>query len=393
MDSGILEDLTPVRLVDVADQAYPLRWLIGRDFFWPRLFLQNLIEAPGSSFATIAYQNTRYDLHAPGAAMIKTGKRYKEIREKIIFTPKSLSARLPFSYQKVPYNLRWIIAAYLIKINKIKQRKTSRFPHWPLDLSIDSIIDIERYITQNHHGPSLLSNTAVLTHDIDSPESLENLGYFLEIEEFLGIRSTNFIVPKGWQLDRKILERLVQEGHEIGVHGYNHNNRTPFLPRTQIKDRFDEILSLISEYQIKGYRSPSLLRSKTLFAVLEEYFIYDSSIPNVGGFVYSQGNGCASARPFYYNNLLEIPITLPSDAELLFQGFKPDDILQLWITLSKVILKSGGIINLLTHCERRYSGNQTMLKIYEQYLVFLKSSGVSKWKTLSQVADAFINGA
>jgi peptidoglycan/xylan/chitin deacetylase (PgdA/CDA1 family) len=51
---------------------------------------------------------------------------------------------------------------------------------------------------------------------------------FLDIEETAGARSTSFVVPCAWPLDHGLLQQLHDRGHEIGVHGYDHANRTPF---------------------------------------------------------------------------------------------------------------------------------------------------------------------
>lgn len=120
---------------------------------------------------------------------------------------------------------------------------------------------------------------------------------------------------------------------------------------------------------------------------INKYYLYDSSVPNVEGYYSSKPRGCATARPFQYDNgLIELPLTMPSDANLLFQGYDHLQILDIWKRLAAMIHRSKGNIILLTHCERRYSGNVKMLKIYENILSFLNQLDVSKWQTMAQIA-------
>nr|NJM00984.1 polysaccharide deacetylase family protein [Desulfobacula sp.] len=375
-----------VTVIDIFADFKPLAWMEGLTFFWPSAFLQEFINAKGNEFASVRINGEAYRLKTI------TGKRsHSDIaawvfKDNCFFTPKPASAKLPFSYNIIPDQIRWLAASTIVRINKSKRQNKMPFPRWPLDLTVDSIEDIERCCVECEDIITKKRESSIqLTHDIDTPESLENLHLFLEIEEKHHVHSTNFIVPRGWKLDFSILEAVKKKGHEIGIHGYNHDNRTPFLSSIKMEARIDEAVELLLDYKIKGYRAPSLLMSAPLMEILGKHFHYDSSIPNSGGFYSSQRNGCMTARPFYYNGILEIPLTLPSDANLLFQNKKEEEILEMWIKLTKIILKSGGTVNLLTHCEKRYSGNKKMLDIYDEYISYLNSLNLPNLRTLSQL--------
>ena len=377
-----------VEVIDIDDEFNPLAWMEGLTFFWPTAFLQELIKSKGNEFASVRFNGEVHRLKTIPEKKSLRDSAFRVIKDNFLFTPKPATAKLPFSYNIIPHQIRWMAASTIVKFNKLRKQNEISFPLWPLDLTIDSIEDIEDYCVESadiitHKRESNI----LLTHDIDTLESLENLHLFLEIEEKHHVNSTNFIVPKGWELNFSILEEVKKKGHEIGIHGYNHDNRTPFLSSGKIESRIGEAVEFLSDYKIKGYRSPSLLMSAPLMKMLGKFFRYDSSIPNSGGFYSSRGNGCLTARPFYCSGILEIPLTLPSDANLLFQGLKGKDILEMWIKLTRIILMSGGTINLLTHCEKRYSGNRKMLGIYDEYLSFLDSLNLSNFKTPSQLHD------
>src|SRR5207247_2585030 len=108
----------------------------------------------------------------------------------------------------------------------------------------------------------------------------------------------SLVVPCGWPLDYGQLDEIHQRGNEIGVHGYDHSNRTAFVDPVQRRDRLAAGKRALERYAPLGYRAPSLLRTKELLEDLASFYAYDSSIPTSGGLFPVPNNGCASARPF-----------------------------------------------------------------------------------------------
>ena len=51
------------------------------------------------------------------------------------------SKLLPFSYQRVPPQIRWYIGRYLGSRLRTRRSEWARFPDWPLDLSADFVAD------------------------------------------------------------------------------------------------------------------------------------------------------------------------------------------------------------------------------------------------------------
>jgi hypothetical protein len=146
-------------------------------------------------------------------------------------------------------------------------------------------------------------------------------------------------------------------------------------------------LDVLAKYRVRGYRAPSLLRTAPLLADLKERFAYDSSVPTSGGVFPVPQNGCASARPFLLEGILEIPLSMPRDGSLRFLGYGLEDIYQLWVACARRIQRSGGVVMLLTHCERHFSGNKEMLGIYRRFLEYIAGDSTFTWSTPATVAS------
>ena len=307
-----------------------------------------------------------------------------DLRLRAAFTERPAVSMLPFSYHWVPPNVRWFLARNIGSRLRSKQHAWARYPDWPLDLSADFVSD---WSAMDEEVPIPRPAPVLLTHDIDSPEGLRNLvELFLPIEEAAGARSTNYVVPCGWQLDHGLLREIIQRGHEIGVHGYDHSNRTPFLGSHERRRRLGDGRSVLEAYSPSGYRAPSLVRTSALVEDLADYFLYDSSIPTSGGPFPVFNNGCATARLFRIGRTLEIPITLRRDGSMQFLGYSPAEIGAVWRENAEQIAASRGIVSLLTHCERRFSGNRPMLDAYRQFLEFLRPSPRFEWSRADRVA-------
>lgn len=308
------------------------------------------------------------------------------VRMYAAFTPDSpTSSRLPFSYQSVPLPVRTLIGDVLGRLQRRRQSSWAAFPRWPLDLSADYVADtLGAPPSPFADGPA----PVLLSHDIDTAEGLKNLvPRFLPLEESVGARSSNYVVPCAWPVDYGLLDETAARGHEIGIHGFDHSNRTPFAPPAELRARIEAARPLVERYGVTGYRAPSLLRTRELLDGLQSLYRYDSSMPASGGLFPVPNNGCASARPFRIGSLVEIPLTMPRDGSLRFLGHDPREILQTWKACAQRIAASGGIVSLLTHCEDRFSGNPPMLGAYREFLEHLASGAEFEFTTPARLLE------
>jgi peptidoglycan/xylan/chitin deacetylase (PgdA/CDA1 family) len=353
--------LTGVRIVSVADRPRAA-WAEGLRVLLPDAVLERTgwRRAIGSTG----------DLAVPasGGETI-TVADVEALRDRRAFTDHPpVSSRLPFRYHLVPGWARAAVGSAIGRWNRARVERWGEFPQWPIDLSTDLLDDLRDVSLRAPSGPPP-ATPVVVTHDIDSPEGLANLvGQFLPIEESVGARSTNYIVPCAWPHDAALMSELVARGHAVGVHGYDHSNRTPFAGAAERARRLDGARSFSERYQASGYRAPSLLRTRALLRDLSTRYRYDSSIPTTGGLFPSPNNGCATARPYLIESIAELPVTMPRDGLLRFLGYAPREILQLWIDCADLIARARGVVVLLTHCERRFSGHPGMLDVYRRFL-------------------------
>jgi peptidoglycan/xylan/chitin deacetylase (PgdA/CDA1 family) len=303
------------------------------------------------------------------------------------YTPnRPTSSRFPFSYQRIPPVIRSLVASALGRWTRRQANRWAVYPLWPLDLSTDLLADLAVIRNPFSGGPA----PVILSHDLDSAEGLRNfIEHFADLEKQAGAQSANFIVPCGWAIDFGLLDEIHQRGHEIGIHGYDHSNLTPFVPDEGRVERLNAARPLIERYGIQGYRAPSLLRTPELMSGLEKLYTYDSSIPTSGGPFPVPNNGCASARPFRIGSLVEIPISMPRDGSLRFMGYSPGEIFRLWVQCADLIAASGGVVVLLTHCEDRFSGNKAMREVYKMFLDYVSGSTRFVWSTMPSVVSQY----
>jgi len=329
------------------------------------------------------------DLEIPADAAPISDHDVAGLRERRAFTERPpLGARLPVSYRLAPGWARAMAASAIGRWNRHRSDRWAAFPGWPIDLSTDVLDDL-RDATVSPQPPSGRA-PVVLTHDIDSPEGLKNLvARFLPLEEAVGARSTSYIVPCAWPLDHSLIAELMARGHEVGVHGYDHGNLTPFAADRDRRRRLDAARPFTERYGVTGYRAPSLLRTRPLLRDLGARYLYDSSIPTAGGLFPVPNNGCATARPFFVEQIAELPLTLPRDGSLRFLGHSPGEIARMWIECADLVALARGVVVLLTHCERRFSGRAEMLDAYRRLLEHL-SAGTNRF-TFSRPA-AVIDG-
>ena len=122
-----------------------------------------------------------------------------EIRERAAFTDEPpASSKLPVSYQRVPGWARALVASAIGRLQRRRVARWATFPGFPLDVSADVAADLER----GDRADALRPTPVLVSHDIDSPEGLRNLvDRFLPLEEAVGARSINFIVPCAWPID------------------------------------------------------------------------------------------------------------------------------------------------------------------------------------------------
>jgi polysaccharide deacetylase family protein (PEP-CTERM system associated) len=153
----------------------------------------------------------------------------------------------------------------------------------------------------------------------------KNTDSLLDLFERYNAHATFFIL--GWVAQHfpKVVRKIVNSGHEVACHSYNHEmirNQNPDQFRFDVK-RAKTLLEDIAGEAVCGYRAPTYsITSQTLWALeilIEEGFRYDSSIFPV----HHDRYGIPQAQRFPYiirclsGEILEFP---PSTVKILNQN-------------------------------------------------------------------------
>ena len=132
-------------------------------------------------------------------------------------------------------------------------------------------------------------------------------------------------------------------GFEVGVHGLYHDGHD-LESRERLMERLPEIRDYAERWGAAGFRSPATHRRWEWMGLLG--FDYDSSFPDTDPYE-PQPGGCCSWLPFFIDDLVELPITLPQD-HTLFEILRHADA-SVWSAKAGLIRERGGMALILTH--------------------------------------------
>lgn len=194
-----------------------------------------------------------------------------------------------------------------------------------------------------HPWPSGHSHAAIVTHDIESREGVARVDRLARIEEQLGFRSAWYFVPAKYKIDAGLLDDLRARGHEVGVHGYNHDGQL-FSSRSAFQRRVPLINNVARQWQATGFRSPMMHRQLQWMQELD--FDYDTSCFDIDPFQAMPG-GVGGGWPFIVGRLVELPCTLPQD-HTLFVTLEQDST-DIWRHKIELLRRLRGMIMCIIH--------------------------------------------
>ncbi|HEX9740249.1 MAG TPA: hypothetical protein VGA29_05700, partial [Ignavibacteriaceae bacterium] len=217
--------------------------------------------------------------------------------------------------------------------------------------------------------PEPYETAVILTHDVEEETGFNFIPKVIELEVSLGFKSSWNIVPYKYKIDSGIINLINESGHEIGIHGYNHDGKLYYSEKIFNK-RVPLINDALKKYNAVGFRSPMVHRNLRWLQKLDikydaSYFDYDPFQPFPGG------TGCI--WPFVAGKFVELPYTLPQD-HTLFYALKKKDI-TIWINKINWLVKNNGMIIVLTHPD--YLIKYSHLEMYKSLLLFLKN--INAW--------------
>jgi hypothetical protein len=226
------------------------------------------------------------------------------------------------------------------------------FPRWPVEDSLHDLYAWLLAVLADIRGgpvpwlgtwPDRRSWALVLTHDVETEVGFRSLHLLREPERVFGYRSSWNFVPERYDVDPSVLQGLRDEGCEVAVHGLRHDGRD-LGSRRDFEARLPAIRAYAEQWQASGFRSPATRRVWEWMPELG--FDYDCSYTDTDPYE-PQPGGCCSYLPFFNQDQVELPITLPQDHTLfvILRHSKPD----LWVDKARHLRDRGGMALVLSH--------------------------------------------
>lgn len=244
--------------------------------------------------------------------------------------------------------------------------KKVRFPHWPVDLTVECIlktllIDLMRAQGVNRipfiwFWPNGHESCAIVTHDVETKAGRDACSALMDLDDSYGIRSAFQIIPEDrYSVSAAFLAGIRARGCEVNVHDLNHDCKL-FRSEHEFKQRVGAVNRYGKEFRAAGFRAGVMYRNQQWYDALD--FEYDMSVPN-SACLEPQRGGCCTVMPYFIGNLVELPLTTTQDYALFnfLREYSPE----LWKLQIALIRQNHGLISILVHPDyviekRRESG-------------------------------------
>ncbi|UCG15130.1 MAG: hypothetical protein JSV19_07510 [Phycisphaerales bacterium] len=334
----------------------------------------------------------RLPLVADGDAGLETAYPWADWRSYILSERyattrrRPLHTRSPISYKVVPDRIRYVLAR---RMCRARAKQATAFPAAPFDGGFEALRSVVRgELTSDAPDPA---PRICLTHDIDVP-NFQFVKQIAHVESALGLRSCWNVVPFGYRVNYRVCDWLIENGFEIGLHGYCHDNRLIYLSESRLRRRLDACRGFVERYAVCGFRSPSWFRNARLMRVLADYVKYDCSCLDFDWLCPAGRGGVLTATPFRFGRLIEIPTTLPFEAPLLV-GTDPADTVAYWRPKIDWLVQVHGQAVINAHPDPHYSGNGPMIAAYRQLLEELLAAYGDRWSLPRDLAEEVVANA
>lgn len=285
--------------------------------------------------------------------------------------PTNRSRKLEAYYALKPFMPRRLQLA-LRRAYAPRQAK-AEFPAWPFESSLvehrDAQLlaqlrasDLER-LPFVDWWPEGRRAAAVLTHDVEGPAGVANVMRVIELERRYGFVSCWNFVAEWYPIPDGLFDEVRGAGCEIGLHGILHDGKL-FSDRATFDANLPKIADYVRRWDVVGFRSPATGRNAAWMHELPVE--YDSSFPDSDPFE-PQPGGCCSIMPFFFGDVVELPITLTQD-HTVWEILRSPGI-ELWERKTEWLLANRGLVNLIVHPD--YVVEQRYLDRYEAFLAHL----------------------
>ena len=138
-----------------------------------------------------------------------------------------------------------------------------------------------------------------LKDDEKDPKVINGIGKILELLRKNDTSATFFVVGELLEFEPEILDKILENGHEIGFHTMYHTRLNDFNSKEQFSNELKKF-SKLTNNKSKGFRAPTFsLDSSTSWAVealVENNYLYDSSVVPAKSSMYGHPN--AQENPY-----------------------------------------------------------------------------------------------
>jgi peptidoglycan/xylan/chitin deacetylase (PgdA/CDA1 family) len=265
----------------------------------------------------------------------------------------------------------------------------ARFPRWPYEPARHDLARrFHGFVTEITDAPPPwiapwprpYSWALVLTHDVETAVGYRGMLEICDMEEARGFRSSWNFVPRRYNVEDAMISQIADRGFEVGIHGLHHDGRDLESPQ-MIRERLPEIREYADRWNAAGFRAPGTQRHWEWMGLLG--FDYDSSFPDTDPYEPQPGGSC-SWLPFFIEDLVELPITLPQDHTLFVILRRAGA--ATWIDKARQLRERGGLALMLTHPD--YMIEPTIAVAYADFLGQFQHDA-SVWQALPRDVAAW----
>jgi peptidoglycan/xylan/chitin deacetylase (PgdA/CDA1 family) len=262
---------------------------------------------------------------------------------------------------------------------RVSAGPTLKPPTWPGGAQVAVALSFDYQMgTVYEASPTASSNT---NSQYDGRVGLPRL---LRMLDKHSVPASFFVTGVTARFYPETIKQILASGrHEIGVHGWIHENNTalPADEERRLLAKAIEVLTSVTGKKPVGYRSPSWAFSEATLSLLREFgFLYDSGMMADDGpyeiFVDGQATG-----------LLEIPVEWMRDDAMYFQRqdpHSPNAVLETWRAEFDKAYEEHGLFQLTMH--PRISGHRSRVVMLEQLLTYIRGHRGVWFATHEQVA-------
>jgi hypothetical protein len=201
--------------------------------------------------------------------------------------------------QALPPAIRLLIHRWVYR-----RRLLEPFPSWPLDCSVDQILESlmqaaiqasgQREVRFIWFWPDGHRAAMMMTHDVETELGVSHCDMLMNLDESFGIKAAFQVVPEGrYEGVDKLIADIRARGFEANIHDLDHDGRL-YESVQLFKQRARKINEHGQRYGLKGFRAGSMHRNQNWFNLLD--FDYDMSVPNVAH-MEPQGAGAVPSCP------------------------------------------------------------------------------------------------